>query len=99
MDYFLIKDNVLDMDDNIKDIVEQASYNISDAYQRGLNIGRESGTKIPESREMLRGFISFIKKYRFVYTDFGISFADGDNIYSEDIIIKNFLLTYDYDKE
>lgn len=84
---------------NITDIIEQASYNISDAYQRGLNVGKESGSKIPEAREMLLGFISYIKRYRIVYTDYGISFADGDNIYSENLVIKNFLLTYDYDKE
>jgi hypothetical protein len=34
-----------------------------------------------------------------VYTDSGVHFADGDNIYSQDIIVKNFLITYDYDSE
>lgn len=87
------------MKDEIEDLSEQAEICLRDAYVRGYNKGQQSGSKIPETRETLRAFISFVKKYRMVYTDIGVHFADGDNIYSEDIIIKNFILTYDYDQE
>jgi hypothetical protein len=83
----------------IEDLIMDTKYAVESAYQRGLNIGRDSGSKIPAARNLLADFMVYIKKYRVVYTDFGISFADGDNIYSNEIIINNFLLTYDYDKE
>lgn len=87
------------MTDHLEDLISESEICLRDAYRRGFNQGENLGSKIPESRELLSGFISFIKKYRMVYTDSGVHFADGDNIYSQDIIVKNFLITYDYDSE
>ncbi len=84
----------------VEDLVQEAEVCIKDAYYRGY----EEGAKINKlsfktNGELLNSFLKYvIDNYR-IYNneDFTLSFIYEGVIYPKEVIIKNFLLSYEND--
>ena len=70
---------------------------LKDAY----DLGREDATnQFTEDKfileEVIINWVAFIEKFDKVYSDTGIRYSDGENIYTLDNMISGFKLSYDY---
>jgi hypothetical protein len=88
--------------DPVEDIVAEAEISIRDAYQRGYqdaqNLHNESQK---DSKKMLASFVVHINKnYDLHYTDEPIlGFTKDGVVYRIDSIVRDFLLSYDDERE
>lgn len=70
---------------------------LKDAY----DLGREDATnQFTQDKfdveEIVNNWIIFIGKFEQTYSDSGIRYSDGENIYTLDNMIKGFKLSYGY---
>jgi hypothetical protein len=86
--------------DPVEDIVSEAEISVREAYQRGWNDGySESGVvqdKLSDPRIILKDFIVFMKGFKLVVYDNEKFFSNGEHAVTDDSIISNFLLRFDY---
>lgn len=70
---------------------------LKDAYDLGkedaMNKFSEENFKI---EDVIKDWLEFIRKFDEVYSDYGIRYSDGENIYILDDMIRGFKLSYGY---
>ena len=86
--------------DPVEDIVSEAEISIREAYHRGWNDGHseagKTNDKLSNPRIILKDFIVFMKGFKLVAYDNEKFFSNGEHAVTDDSIISNFLLRFDY---
>jgi hypothetical protein len=90
-------------EDQVEDIIAEATISVVDAYNRGFKHGVEKQTivndKLANPRIILMDFLEFVKKFKLVMYDEQKMFSTEDYIITDDSLISNFLMRTDYEEK